>query len=217
MDVALIQRVNSKLTDLAELQSREAATTLQRGWRQKRRAAAARRPPPAPSVSSLAGSLFGGRRDAPAPPAPKPETKQQEQWEKEGTALTPFALAVVLRPRASDRVAALERLAQLILDPNTKAASAGIFDRYFASRDKFGAAATDDAPVPVEVVLCLIRALSDEAAAVAAAAAAATAAASAATAAVAVTADPAAAVAATAARAAATAGFSAGTCPTIHS
>ena len=105
MDAALIQRVNSKLTDLAELQSREAATTLQRGWRQKRRAAAARRPPPAPSVSSLAGSLFGGRRDAPAPPAPKPETKQQAQWEKEGTALTPFALAVVLRPRASDRVA----------------------------------------------------------------------------------------------------------------
>ena len=46
MDAALIQRVNSKLTDLAELQSREAATTLQRGWRQKRRAAAAggRRP-----------------------------------------------------------------------------------------------------------------------------------------------------------------------------
>ena len=42
MDAALIQRVNSKLTDLAELQSREAATTLQRGWRQKRRAAAAR-------------------------------------------------------------------------------------------------------------------------------------------------------------------------------
>ena len=92
MDAALIQRVNSKLTDLAELQSREAATTLQRGWRQKRRAAAARRPPPAPSVSSLTGSLFGGRRNAPAPPAPKPETKQQEQWEKEGTALTPFAL-----------------------------------------------------------------------------------------------------------------------------
>ena len=27
MDAALIQRVNSKLTDLAELQSREAATT----------------------------------------------------------------------------------------------------------------------------------------------------------------------------------------------
>ena len=177
MDAALIQRVNSKLTDLAELQSREAATTLQRGWRQKRRAAAARRPPPAPSVSSLTGSLFGGRRDAPAPPAPKPETRQQEQWEKEGTALTPFALAVVLRPRASDRVAALERLAQLILDPNTKAASAGIFDRFFASRDKFGGGSGgDDAPVPVEVVLCLIRALSDEAAAVAAAAAAAAAA-----------------------------------------
>ena len=99
MDAALIQRVNSKLTDLAELQSREAATTLQRGWRQKRRAAAARRPPPAPSVSSLAGSLFGGRRDAPAPPAPKPETRQQEQWEKEGTALTPFALALPLLRR----------------------------------------------------------------------------------------------------------------------